>query len=110
MEMISHTLSLLLIIGIPIYIFSIDQFYKLINEIKPKWLIQKGSLSFFYQGMPPICNPNISLAVVVLAFNGKWKSINNDEVQKYANRVRVLLPTLLILLLSLVSGSILNAN
>ena len=54
---------------------------------------RKGTLSFFYAGMPRVADPNVGLAVLGVAFSSKASSLS-AAAKPYVRCIRVLLPLL----------------
>ncbi|GAB2615446.1 hypothetical protein [Novilysobacter erysipheiresistens] len=75
-----------------IYLYSLYRFYALVKLERPDWVERKGSLSFFYTGMPRIADPNVGMAVLGLVFSSRIDQLQSLTAVSYARRIRVLLP------------------
>ena len=87
--------GLLMLIGTLVYLHAVAKFYGIVAAERPDWVDRRGSLSFFYTGMPRLSDPNVSMAVVGLAFGSRWRELRSASAAKYVRRIRVLLPALL---------------
>jgi len=110
MDILIFMISVLLVLGTLGYLYSINQFYKLIFAIKPEWVRSKASSSFFYEGMPAIGNPNIQFTVIALIFGSKWKGLSHSEINKNAVRARILLPLTVMCFLTIILLGVTNAH
>lgn len=95
MDFLLPIAGLVLLIGIPVYLHALVKLHGIVQAEHPEWVDRKGSLSFFYSGMPRIADPNVGTAVLGLAFSPRWRALRSPSAAKYVGRVRVLLPSLL---------------
>ena len=89
---------------VPVYLFSFWKFYKIVQAEKPEWLKLRGSLSFFYDGMPSAADPNVQNEVLRIAFGARARELQNSSALIHAKRIRVLLPIGILLFLAYVVG------
>src|SRR5690606_29816656 len=52
----------------PFYFHALVRFWRILLEERPDLANRRGSLSFFYTGLPRIGDPNVSMAVIGAAF------------------------------------------
>jgi hypothetical protein len=109
MNLFYPLVGLTMIVGTPIYIHALFKLYHIVLGEHPEWLTQEGALSFFYTGMPKLANPNISLAVLAVAFGQRRQLLASPQALRYIKRIRILLPVLLVLFLSVLGMVLLNA-
>lgn len=79
------------------YFWSLWKLYKIVCAERPEWLHYKGEPSIFYQGMPRMADPNVSLRVVGVAFSGKARLLTSPDAFGHAMAIRILLPAGLLL-------------
>jgi len=96
MDLLLPIAGLVLLIGIPVYLHSIFRLSGIVQAEHPEWTDRRGSLSFFYTGMPRIAAPNVGIAVLGVAFSSRWRTLKSPSVSKYVRRIRILLPSLLV--------------
>jgi hypothetical protein len=65
---------------------------------RPQWVDRKGTLSFFYAGLPRVADPNVGLAVLGVAFSSKARQLS-VAAKPYVRCIRVLLPMVLLFFL-----------
>ena len=88
--------GLLILVGTLVYLHAVFRLHGLIASQRPEWIDRKGSLSFFYSGMPRVSDPNVNMAVLGVAFSRRAGELSAESA-KYVRRVRILLPTLLVI-------------
>jgi hypothetical protein len=91
MSLLSQAALAILVVILPIYLWSLSKLYTLILAEKPEWVQTKGSLSFFYIGMPRLADPNVGMDVLRVVFSQLRLELSPVAL-KYAQRIRVLLP------------------
>jgi hypothetical protein len=110
MENMTQIIGLLLLVSIAIYLHANFRFYQIILELQPEWIDKKGRLSSIYAGLSRLSDPNVSIAVTRLAFSSRWRSLENIHVSKYVKRIRILLPSSVVLFLAYFTVVQLYAN
>lgn len=91
-EIVSYLFLGAFLVVVPIYLYAVYCLYGIIKDEKPEWLEVKGSLSFFYDGMPRINDPNVQVELMKIIFNSsKIKELKSHLAGIYAKRIRVLL-------------------
>jgi hypothetical protein len=76
---------------VPIYLYAFTRFYRIVNAERPEWVQRRGSLSFFYNGLPRQGDPNVGVAVIRTAFSSRVNQLQAPRAAFYARLVRVLL-------------------
>jgi hypothetical protein len=92
--------SLAALIGL--YLYTFYKFHKLVLAERPEWVDRKGSLSFMYQALPRVGDPNVQAAVLRTVFSSRVRELRSPLAVKYAHRIRLLLfvvPLLFVLIL-----------
>jgi hypothetical protein len=88
-----------------IYLHALVKLYGILKKERPDWVERKGSLSFFYSGLPRIGDPNVGAAVVGTAFSSRIRQLHSPRALSYAKRIRICLPVSLALyLFAMVAG------
>jgi hypothetical protein len=87
----------LFIFCVVVYLHAIWKFHQIIHSEKPEWLQRRGSLSFIYDGLPRLADPNVGWAVLRAAFSPRIRELYSPLAAVYAHRIRVLLPVALLL-------------
>ncbi len=87
--------GLVLLIGVPVYMHAVVKLGGIVQAEHPEWVNRRGSLSFFYTGMPRIADPNVGNAVLGVAFSSRWRTLSSPSASTYVSRIRFLLPLLL---------------
>lgn len=59
---------------------------------KPEWLEVRGSLSFMYEGFPPVGDPNVQVELLKIIFSSRANGLQSSAALAYAKWVRILLP------------------
>ena len=72
------------------YMHALFKFYAIVRAERPDLVERRGSLSFFYSGMPRLADPNVSLATIGLAFSPKLQQLRSPLAARHAKRIRVL--------------------
>jgi hypothetical protein len=81
------------VIVVAVYMHALVRFYALVKAEHPEWVDRRGSLSFFYTGFPRLSDPNVGVATIGVAFSSRRHELRSPSAAKYANRIRILLPT-----------------
>jgi hypothetical protein len=95
MDLLFPIAGLILLIGIPVYLHAVVKLGRIVQAEHPEWVNRRGSLSFFYTGMPRIADPNVGNAVLGVAFSSRWRTLSSPSASAYVGRIRILLPSLL---------------
>ena len=90
--------------GVLVYLHALFKFHSILQAEKPDWIDRRGSLSFFYDGMPRIADPNVGLAVISTAFSSRIYQLQAPMAVSYAKRIRVLLLANLVVFVGLLAG------
>ena len=109
MDLLFPIAGLVLLIGIPVYLHAVIKLSGIVRAEHPEWVSRRGSLSFFYTGMPRVADPNVGNAVLGVAFSSRWRTLNSPSASAYVGRIRILLPLLLVVFgVVLVAGVVLK--
>jgi hypothetical protein len=73
----------------PFYFHALIRFRRILLAERPNLADRRGSLSFFYIGMPRIADPNVGTAVIDAAFGNVARELRDPSAMKYARRIRV---------------------
>ena len=82
-------LSLAALIGL--YLYTFYKFHQLVLVERPEWVDRRGSLSFLYQGLPRVGDPNVQVAVLRTVFSSRVRELRSPQAVIYARRLRLLL-------------------
>ena len=74
----------------PFYLYAFFRFYALVKAEKPEWLSVRGSVSFLYNGLPRLCDPNVQIELQRIAFGPRARQLQSPMAASYANRIRLL--------------------
>lgn len=89
MQLIAILLVLLGVVITPFYFHALWRFRNVLLAERPELADRRGSLSFFYTGMPRIADPNVSMLVIRTAFGPVPQQLSNPEAMRYARRIRI---------------------
>ena|SRR6185312_1805767 len=95
MDLLFPIAGLVLLICIPVYLHAVVKLSGIVQAEHPEWVNRRGSLSFFYTGMPRIADPSVGNAVLGVAFSSRWRTLSSPSASTYVSRIRILLPLLL---------------
>lgn len=73
----------------PFYFHALVRFRRILMAERPEIADKRGSLSFFYTGMPRIADPNVGAAVVGAAFGPVARELRDPNAMRYARRIRI---------------------
>jgi len=73
----------------PFYFHALVRFRRILMAERPDLADRRGSLSFFYTGMPRIADPNVGTAVVGAAFGRVARELKDPNAMRYARRIRL---------------------
>jgi len=85
---------LLIAVGVlitPFYFHALIRFRRILLAERPDLANRRGSLSFFYTGMPRIADPNVGMAVIGAAFGSVARELKDPSAMLYARRIRLCL-------------------
>lgn len=92
----------------PFYFHALVRFRRILLAERPDLANRRGSLSFFYTGLPRIGDPNVSMAVIGAAFGAVVRELKDPGAVRYARRIRislfVVVPAYLVALTILIVG------
>lgn len=94
--------SLCLAALVGLYLYSFYKFHQLVLAERPEWVDPKGSLSFFYRGLPRVGDPNVQAAVLRTVLSSRVRELHSPQAAMFARRLRLLLlviPCLFVLIL-----------
>jgi len=83
---------LLVVVGVfitPFYFHALFHFRRILLAERPDISNRRGSLSFFYTGMPRIADPNVGVAVIGAAFGQVARELKDPRAALYARRIRL---------------------
>jgi hypothetical protein len=87
-----QTLAILLVIIAasltPFYLHALNRFHRILKIERPDLADHRGSLSFFYSGMPRLADPNVGVAVIRAAFGPVAAQLRAPDAMRYARRIR----------------------
>ena len=89
MQLIAISLVLVGALITPFYFHALWRFQKILLAERPELADRRGSLSFFYTGMPRLADPNVSSLVVRTAFGSVPRQLMNPDAVRYARRIRL---------------------
>ena len=87
---------------IGLYLYTFYKFHQIVLAERPEWVDSKGSLSFFYRGLPRVGDPNAQVAVLRTVLSSRVRELRSLQAIMYARRLRLLLlviPCLFVLIL-----------
>jgi len=73
----------------PFYFHALVRFRRILLTERPDLADRRGSLSFFYTGMPRIADPNVGAAVIGAAFGPIARELQDPNAMRYARRIRL---------------------
>ena len=73
----------------PFYFHALTRFRSILLAERPDIADRRGSLSFFYTGMPRLADPNVGAAVVGAAFGSVARELKDPNAMRYARRIRL---------------------
>lgn len=91
MRLLLMALGWAYVLVVPIYLYAFTRFFRIVNAERPEWVQRRGSLSFFYEGLPPQGDPNVTVAVIRTAFSSRVSQLQAPKAAFYARLVRMLL-------------------
>jgi hypothetical protein len=94
---------------VPVYMYAFLRFYGIVRKEQPDWVKRRGSLSFFYDGLPRAFDPNVTFEVIRVAYSSRVGQLQSPMAAPYAKRIRVLLPLGTVLFLVGVIGAVVSA-
>jgi len=73
----------------PFYFHALVRFRRILLTERPDLANRRGSLSFFYTGMPRIADPNVGAAVIGAAFGPVARELQDPNAMRYARGIRL---------------------
>lgn len=89
MQIIATVLIAIGALVTPFYFHALVRFRRILLAERPEMANRRGSLSFFYTGMPRLADPNVGVAVISAAFGPVVKELKDPDALRYARRIRV---------------------
>ncbi len=83
--------------------------YSIVKAERPDWLQVRGSLSFFYDGLPRSGDPNVQVEVLRIAFGSRARQLRDPTAMRYAQWIRLFLPAALTLFVVGLAGTLSGA-
>ena len=109
MQAIAIVLVLVGVLITPFYFHALGRFHRILQAERPDLVGRRGSLSFFYTGIPRLADPNVGVAVIGAAFGSVPGELQNPNSVRYARRIRLSLlvgvPDYLLALAIMISGA-----
>jgi hypothetical protein len=93
----------------PFYLYAALRFYGIVKAEKPEWLQVRGSLSFFYDGLPRVGDPNVQVELLRVIFGPRSHQLQAPMAATYVTWIRILLPVCLALFAVGLVGATLGA-
>ena len=97
MEIVASLCFVLAAVLTVIYLHALAKFHGILRQERPELVDQRGSLSFFYTGMPRIADPNVGFATLKVAFSRNLPELRSPAALSYVSRIRLCLPLGLLL-------------
>ena len=94
---------------IPVYLYAFVRLYKIVETEKPEWIDVRGSLSFLYDGLSRLGDPNVQFELLRIAFGPRAGHLASPMAATYAKRIRWLLPVGLVFFIVGLAGAIVGA-
>jgi hypothetical protein len=89
MQLIATVLIAIGALITPFYFHALVRFQRILLDERPEITKRRGSLSFFYTGMPRLADPNVGIAVIRAAFGPTAKELKDPDALRYARRIRL---------------------
>ncbi|GAB3387852.1 hypothetical protein [Lysobacter fragariae] len=89
MQIIAAVLIAIGALVTPFYFHALVRFRRILLAERPEMVDRRGSLSFFYTGMPRLADPNVGVAVISTAFGPMVKELKDPDALRYARRIRL---------------------
>ena len=93
----------------PFYLYAALRFYGIVKAEKPEWLQVRGPLSFFYDGLPRIGDPNVQVELLRVIFGPRSHQLQAPKAATYIRCIRILLPVCLGLFAVGLAGAMVGA-
>lgn len=69
MEIVASLCFVIAAVFTVVYLHALAKLHGILREERPELVEHRGSLSFFYRGMPRIADPNVGAATLKVAFS-----------------------------------------
>jgi hypothetical protein len=89
MQLLATLLVLVGAVITPFYFHALWRFRSILLKERPELADRRGSLSFFYTGMPRLADPNVSMLVIRTALGPVPQQLSNPDAVRYARRIRL---------------------
>ena|SRR5690606_31996156 len=89
MQIVAIILVLIGAVITPFYFHALVHFRRILLAERPDLADRRGSLSFFYAGMPRLADPNVSVLIIRTAFGPVPRQLSEPDAVKYARRIRL---------------------
>jgi hypothetical protein len=99
-----NLIILLFLVALPlttVYLWNMHAFCQILAVERPALLARRGSLSFFYDGMPRLADPNVSMAVLGAAPGRTARSLQHADAMCRAWCIRITLGLVLVLFVAM---------
>lgn len=92
-----------------LYLYGFFRLYGIVKMERPDWLQVRGSLSFLYEGLSRAGDPNVQVEVLRVAFGSRASQLQDPAAIRYAQWIRVFLPSALTLFVVSLAGALAGA-
>jgi len=89
MQLIAIGLVAIGVLVTPFYFHALVRFRRILLAERPDLAGRRGALSFFYNGLPRISDPNVGMAVIGAAFSQVARELKDPHAARYARRIRL---------------------
>jgi hypothetical protein len=89
MQLIASVLVAVGALITPFYFHALVHFRRILMAERPDLADPRGSLSFFYTGMPRIVDPNVGVTVVRAAIGSVAQELRDPNAMLYARRIKL---------------------
>src|SRR3546814_17796470 len=97
MEIVASLCFVIAAVLTAIYLHALAKLHGILRNERPELVEHRGSLSFFYTGMPRIADPNVGVATLKVAFSRNLPELQSPGALDYVSRIRFCLPLGLLL-------------
>src|SRR3546814_6206821 len=82
---------LIFAVMVPFYMYAFIRFYGTVRTEKPEWVDKRGSLSFFYDGLPQAFDPNVTAEVIRLAYSSRVRQLQSPRSEEHTSELQSLM-------------------
>src|SRR3546814_9447289 len=79
MEIVASLCFVIAAVLTAIYLHALAKLHGILRNERPELVEHRGSLSFFYTGMPRIADPNVGVATLKVAFSRNLPELQRSE-------------------------------